>query len=234
MRASKSPNWGSIHPAWPLLAASCSLQPFCMRLVGSTSEEVFCTSITSNFWICTPVEGADENLNGVCSMASAWMRARQAQWAFRNPKAQRHWHAACGRSRPYQCSLAPQRRVRTVYIVMEPININQCDSQTEPRRQGPNWLHPIDTEKAKDQTTSKRESLSRRPQRWLPPSSPPRSWGCRSSFVDITPRRDREEDDSEKSPRSHPRVINSDIWSISALNDRVTIVLLIDFQKQEV
>jgi hypothetical protein len=34
-----------------------------------------------------------------------------------------------------------------VYIVMEPININQCDSQTEPRRQGPNWLHPIDTEK---------------------------------------------------------------------------------------
>ena len=56
-----------------------------------------------------------------------------------------------------------ERRVRTVYIVMEPININQCDSQTEPRRQGPNWLHPIDTEKAKDQTTSKRESLSRRP-----------------------------------------------------------------------
>ena len=60
-------------------------------------------------------------------------------------------------------SRTPQRRVRTVYIVMEPININQCDSQTEPRRQGPNWLHPIDTEKAKDQTTSKRESLSRRP-----------------------------------------------------------------------
>ena len=77
---------------------------------------------------------------------------------------------AAARSRPYQCSLAaPQRRVRTVYIVMEPININQCDSQTEPRRQGPNWLHPIDTEKAKDQTTSKRESLSRRP----------RSDGCR-------------------------------------------------------
>ena len=56
-----------------------------------------------------------------------------------------------------------ERRVRTVYIVMEPININQCDSQTEPRRQGPNWLHPIDTEKAKDQTTSKRESLCWRP-----------------------------------------------------------------------
>ena len=43
---------------------------------------------------------------------------------------------------------------------MEPININQCDSQTEPRRQGPNWLHPIDTEKAKDQTTRKRVSQS--------------------------------------------------------------------------